>query len=141
MKKIIRLTESDLTRIVRRVINENIDYLINESISSSDGNYRLSVSGGFIKDNLGKTMCVKVVAPWPTGTFAQGIDKVWKNSDGSGTIKPHGSKIGNIPLSKDEVDSVLAKLKSGGTYTTKRFGAKIHIGKSLVSWCKKEWRS
>ena len=141
MKKIIRLTESDLTRIVRRVINENIDYLINESISSSDGNYTLSVSGGFIKDNLGNTMCVKVDAPWPIGTFAQGIDKAWKNSDGSGTIKPNGSKIGNITLSEDQVDSVLAKLKSGGTYTTTKSGAKIYIGKSLVSWCKKEWKS
>ena len=32
MKKIIRLTESDLTKIVKRIIKENIEFNINDTI-------------------------------------------------------------------------------------------------------------
>lgn len=43
MKKIIRLTESDLARIVKRVINEN--NLNNESCLKQKGFYRDSIGG------------------------------------------------------------------------------------------------
>lgn len=141
MKKIVRLTESELINLVKRVISEESKSLVTETLSSSDGTYSLSVSGGYIKDNLGNTMCVKVDAPWPVGTFAQGVKNAWKNKDGSGTIQPQGSKIGSIDMSKSEVDSVLSKLKSVGTYKTTKSGAKITISKNLVDWCKKEWTS
>jgi hypothetical protein len=141
MKKVIRLTESELIDLVKKVISEEKKTLVTEGLSSTDGKYTLSVNGGWLTDNLGNTMCVKVDAPWPIGTFAQGVKNAWKNKDGSGTIQPQGSKIGNIDMSKADVDAVLAKLKSGGTYKTTKSGATITIGKGLVSWCKKEWGS
>ena len=141
MGKIIRLTESELIGLVKRVISEEKKPLISEGLTSTDGKYTLTASGGWITDNLGNTMCVKVDAPWPIGTFAQGVKNAWKNKDGSGVIQPQGSKIGAIDMSKADVDAVLAKLKAGGTYKTTKSGATITIGKGLVSWCKKEWAS
>jgi hypothetical protein len=50
MKKVIRLTESDLGRIVKRVINENRVGLIKDLIKNHGMNYTIQAVGGF--DNL-----------------------------------------------------------------------------------------
>lgn len=141
MKKIVRLTESDIDRIVKKVINEENKTLVNEALTSKDGTYKLYAQSGWLKDNKGNTMCIKVDATWPFGTFAQGVTNAWRNKDGSAVIQPKGSKIGNIELSSEEVESVLKSLKSGGTFKTSKGGATIYIGKNLVQFCKKEWSS
>ena len=136
MKKTIRLTENDLIKLVKRVINEQ--FMIKESIRSNDGKYELKSQGGFLVDNLGNTFCVKVNS-FLTGDFPQGINKVWKNNDGSAGVLPTGSKIGTIELTPNEVNDALTKLKSGKEFIKKQSGATITIGKNLVGWCKKEW--
>ena len=50
MKKVIRLTESDLGRIVKRVINESRVGLIKDLIKSQGMDYTIQAVGGF--DNL-----------------------------------------------------------------------------------------
>ena len=50
MKKVIRLTESDLGRIVKRVINESRVGLIKDLIKSQGIDYTIQAVGGF--DNL-----------------------------------------------------------------------------------------
>ena len=58
MKKIIRLTESDLTRIVKRVIQENIDAPIKNVIDVKTGEmvgtYQYGV--GFVPNEIGMEM-------------------------------------------------------------------------------------
>ncbi len=140
MKKIVRLTESDLIRIVKKVINEE-KKSIKESVTSPDKTYTLSAEGGWLVDNKGNKMCVKVEAGWMGGTFAQGVKNLFKNKDGSATMVPNGSKIGNINMNSNELNSVLNTLKMGKDYKTNKSGATITIGKGVVPFCKKDWGS
>ena len=133
MSKIVRLTESDLINIVKKVLSEQI--------STTDAKYKIYPEGGWVKDSRNNTMCVKVESGFPFGTFAQGITKMWKKSDGSAVIVPNGSKIGNIELEPYEVKSALTSLISGRDFVTTKNGAKIIIGKSVVGFCKKDWTS
>jgi hypothetical protein len=105
MKKVIRLTESDLVKIVKRVINES--QLINEGVPTSVFNekykYRLTSDGtGWLKSNETEVMCVKVESGFPFGTFAQGIKSLVKTADGGFEIVPTQSKIRNIIITKDQ---------------------------------------
>lgn len=134
MKKIIRLTESDLTRIVKRVIEEQNQ--LNENVTFGD--YTLTTQGGFIKDSKGNTMCVQVEALWPLGTFAQGITSLKQLPDGGLKIVPTGSKIGSVEVSKNDTTNLILSLKNGKTATIKD-KATIKIGKDLVGWCRKQW--
>ena len=67
MGKIVRLTESDLVNLVKKVLEEQI--------STSDAKYKIFPEGGWVKDSHNNTMCVKVESGFPFGTFAQGISK------------------------------------------------------------------
>jgi hypothetical protein len=138
MKKIIRLTESDLIKLVKKVIIEE-KKSINESVTVGD--YTLSTEGGWIKDSKGNKMCVQVQAGFPIGTFAQGITALKQSSGGSLTIVPTGSKIGNIDVPKSEFTNLINTLKSGKTATMNKSGVTIKIGKGLVPWCKTEWKN
>jgi hypothetical protein len=70
MKKIIRLTESDLTRIVRRVISEQSNQLIN-----LDGTWWKYKDGDSLKYG-GKKVDVTMVHVPPKGGQSLG-EKVW----------------------------------------------------------------
>ena len=141
MGKIIRLTESELVNLVKRVISEE-KKMINEGALSSPSvqGYKVINSNGWLKDSKGDLMCVKVVAS--TGkVFAQGISNIKSDGAGGAVIEPTDAMwgFGSIPMDKNEVATVLKTLKSGGTSKTPATGATIYIGKSLVPWCKAQW--
>ena len=110
------------------------------TVSIKNPNFSLTADGsGWLKDNEGRSMCVKVEASWPVGTFAQGIKNIFSKSDGGIVIVPTGSKIENIDMSKDELISLARTITSGKPFKTNKSGATITIGKSLVNWCKSQW--
>ncbi len=146
MRKIVRLTESDLTRIVRRVLSEeknniNEDDLPVGIITVSNPKLVLKATGGLLNDGDGGLGCVRVEAPWPFGTFAAGIDRLKMNSDGSGNITPVKSKIGSINITKPDLIKLAQAWKSNKLFTTWSAGSKIQIGTSILPWCKKQWSS
>jgi len=146
MRKIVRLTESDLTRIVRRVLSEeknniNEDALPVGIITVSNPKLVLKATGGLLNDGDGGLGCVRVEAPWPFGTFAAGIDRLKMNSDGSGNITPVKSKIGSINITKPDLIKLAQAWKSNQLFTTWSAGSKIQIGTSILPWCKKQWSS
>lgn len=77
MKKIIRLTESDLTRIVKRVINENT--LNNESCLKQKGFYKDTIGGPmtrrwvYQKEYNNKTYQVAIGKPGEISNFVNVI--------------------------------------------------------------------
>ena len=144
MKKIVRLTESDLVKIVKRVINES--QLINEgrptSVYNDKYDYKLSTDGsGWLRSNDGETMCVKVESGFPFGTFPQGIKELIKTGNGGFEIVPTKSQIGNIKITKDEFNQLAYSLEHKGIYTINKGGAKITIGSKVVPYCKSVWQS
>lgn len=143
MKKVVKLTETDLVRIVKRVINES--QLINEGRPSSVYNekydYKLTADGsGWLKSNVGETMCVKVESGFPFGTFAQGIKELKKNNNGGFGIVATKSRIGDIPITKDEFNQLAYSLETKGIYTVNKGGAKITIGSKVVPFCISDWK-
>ena len=145
MRKIVRLTESDLTRIVRRVLSEeknniNEDDLPVGVITVSNPKLVLKATGGLLNDGDGGLGCVRVEAPF-FGTFAAGIDRLKMNSDGSGNITPVKSKIGSIDITKPDLIKLAQAWKSNQLFTTWSAGSKIQIGTSILPWCKKQWSS
>ena len=145
MKKIVRLTESDLNRIVTRVLEES--KLINEATTPSvvynqEYKYELKANGSGLLFGNNKPMCVKVEAPFLMGgTFAQGIESLIKTNDGGFEIVPTKSKIGNIKISKGDFNQLSNSLETKGLYTTNKSGAKITIGSGILNWCKQQWKS
>ena len=145
MKKIVRLTEADLNRIVKRVIDES--NLINESASNTTMfnptyKYTLTADGSGLLYGNNNPMCVKVELPFYLGgTFAQGIKSLKNTGDGGFEIVPSKSKIGNIKISNYEFNQLSFSLKNLGYYVANKSGAKITIGPSILNWCKQQWKS
>lgn len=141
MRNIIRLTESELVNLVKRVISEEKKSKLNESIQLANPNFVLNAVGGFLKDGKGNLGCVKVEAPWPIGTFAAGISGLKMNSDGSASITPTDSKIGSVTVLKPDLIKLANAWNSNQIFTTSTKGSTIKIDKKLVPWCKKQWSS
>ena len=140
MAKIIKLTESELVKIVKRVISEGETLTEGALSSPSVPSYKVISSNGWLKDSNGEYMCVKVVTG--SKTFAQGISNI--KGDGNGAIiYPNDAMwgFGELDMTKDEVANVLKALKAGQTSKTVKTGATIYIGKALVPWCKSQWKS
>jgi hypothetical protein len=141
MKKIVKLTESDLVNIIKKIINEETN-LTEGSVSIKNPNFTITADGsGWLKDGKNNLMCVKVDAPWPIGTFAQGIKNIIPKKDGGATIIPTGSKIGNIEITGKEFLSLATSILNGSPYRIRKSGSDISIGKSIVPFCKKDWGS
>jgi hypothetical protein len=103
MKKIIRLTESDLARIVRRVISEQIvDPTNPANVASTTSVNKLSTTGGPKPVDLMPKGCLKGYVMDKTQKYYQKMDargytdvKVypsgkWSQSDGVGQTKGYG---------------------------------------------------
>ena len=103
-------------------------------VTTSDGKYQIFASGGYLKDNWGNLMCAKV------SYFAQGIKSLEKNSDGSITIVATDDIKNNRRLDPEKAKALLFSLRQGKDYTFTDDGATITIGKSIVDFCKKEWK-
>jgi len=105
MRKIVRLTESDLTRIVRRVINESsqidgFDYVGEKTMNDNSkvevygkhhGGFRILVMTG-LKNHKGEDMrVVKVMVNLPGGEFVdvgqEEMGKSWIVIDGLNDMK------------------------------------------------------
>jgi hypothetical protein len=140
MPKIVKLTESDLVRIVQRILTEEKNN-INESIQLANPNFILNTAGGLLKDGKGNLGCVKVEAPWPIGTFAAGITSLKMNSDGSANITPSQSSVGSITVPKSELLKLANAWNNNQMYTINKSGSTIKIGKGLVNWCRQQWKS
>lgn len=143
MRKIIRLTESDLARIVKRVINK--ERLIKESLTISDieldvsyGNLMTKVDGEEIKYKI-KVDCGKIVL----GQFITAyegpisLSNIWKSEDGGISGKDNTGKVFKIPYSKSK--SIVNKMKNADSkIETEGEGTILKIkGKCFVTLTKK----
>ena len=109
------------------------------SVTIENPKYRLTADGsGWLKDNRGLKMCVKVEAGLLGGTFAQGIKNIFRKKDGI-TIVPTSSKIGNLEMNNSQLVKMAETILSGKPYKFKSAGADITIGASVVPFCKKDW--
>jgi hypothetical protein len=101
MKKIIRLTESDLSRIVRRVINESV--VINNATFSVNGDGTVSIT---VDKKTAKIRFSKFYMDINVASLS-------KTSDGGCKVK---SKNGTEKtLSKENVNSVINFVKGSST--------------------------
>jgi hypothetical protein len=123
MRRIVRLTESDLTRIVRRVLSEEKNNINEGAVingitinSSADGmlntksvknllnNYKVSV-------NCGKNVFGKFMSAYKGPVV---ISKLWNNKKDNGIAGVDNTgKIFTIPL--DQSKRLAGEMKSGNT--------------------------
>jgi len=87
MKKVIRLTESDLTRIVRRVINE-------QKFNQAAMNTLIADANALIQPAAKSEF--SAIANVAKNTFAFGIDKAFLKGDNSGGLLIEFSTYGGI---------------------------------------------
>ncbi len=122
MKKIIKLTESDLIKIVKRVISESSNKsVISESISV--GGAQISVvpinwkdpkvgkySGQLKVVYAGKTRYYKLTVDTAFYDGAVLIDKLWSNSNGKGyTVKDSTGKT--FEVKTPQMNSIVKQIK------------------------------
>jgi hypothetical protein len=110
----------------------------------SYGDTTIKVSAGWLKDNKGRTGCVKVDRGWFFGgPFAQGIKKIVQKVKGNVVAEPEKaiSLYDEIKLSKTEKDSLIKKWEKGEDYVKNEGGVDIIIGrtKGLTNFCKNDW--
>lgn len=132
MKKVIKLTESDLVRIVKRVINESNKNILTEDIEYSSvkmkasnpeygGPVVLTYKGNSIKYNI--SVVVKKTILGKTITAYQGpiaVVSLWKKEGKGYFAKDNTDKIFQLPLSElqkmaDAAKNKVRKLNIAGT--------------------------
>lgn len=138
MGRIIKLTEKDLTNLVKKVLNEG------EMVKTSIPNLTLKAENGWLKDNKGKYGCIKVSPDsYFVGDFALGVKNLIPNSGGGITISWGGDNPGKVDITNSEFKQLSKNWNEGRDYkktkTIKGHTANITIGKGVRNWCKSQW--
>jgi hypothetical protein len=120
MKKIVRLTESDLVRLVNRVISEQYDEALKKELQNIGGNYQpIKLFSDKTEKNL-----VGV-------TF---FDEVFKNEDGSINLYPGQIKFSSTLGSKSGYKVLLFKCGTQGLLS--KGNGKILYNRELENYLK-----
>lgn len=120
MKKIVKLTESDLVRLVNRVISEQYDEALKKELQNIGGNYQpIKLFSDKTEKNL-----VGV-------TF---FDEVFKNEDGSINLYPGQIKFSSILGSKSGYKVLLFKCGTQGLLS--KGNGKILYNRELENYLK-----
>jgi hypothetical protein len=134
-KKII-ISESVLKKIIDNLITEESKYEL------TNPNVTIKAVGGFVYVNK-HTTCV--IIKKDDNMFAQGVSSIFKNGDGSMTIKPNVGMVGSalgydeIKIPKNDVIELFNTINSNKNWSTYKGGAKITLSHS-TDWCKKNFK-
>jgi hypothetical protein len=127
MKKIIKLTEADLTRIIKRVIEEQKETISESAVINGitiNGGMFLNTIVGNLKNNYKVTVdCGKTVlgvyVPVYSGPVV--IEKLWNGKDGGIAGSDNTGKV--FKLAKEKSVSLATQMKDGaGTIKTSGTG-------------------
>jgi hypothetical protein len=121
MKRIVRLTESDLTRIIRRVINENLDeytklidqietkiYSLLDEFSQIDPDAANHVKG--MKDQIGQNLTKLRTPKRLIGLSSSFLNLPCFLTNGCGKLK--GKKVFYVPFNKDDIYNMIQNIGS-----------------------------
>ena len=129
MKRIVRLTENDLTRIVKRVLNEETTSSSSNSISfygvtitpSNDG------KGNLIFKTNDKQVVYKVMVDTMFYDGKVAVDKIWKDETGKIKLKDNTGKVFNIGKS-----NIIDLVKQFNENKTKLTASDMGVDLSMV---------
>ena len=136
MPKKIIISESDLKKLIGNLLTEESKYEL------TNPNVTIKAVGGFVYVN-NHTTCV-IIQKGDT-MFAQGINSIFKNGDGSMTIKPNVGYIASsmgydeIKVPKNDVITLFNTINANKNWTTYKSGAKVTLSHS-TDWCKKNFK-
>ena len=143
MKKIVRLTESELENLIKRVIKEQQENLneaaVVNGVTINSGQFLSTVVGSLthkykVNVDCGKTV-MGVYIPAYSGPVV--IDKLWNGKDGGIAGSDNTGKVFTIP--KDKAVNLAAQMKNGvSTIKTSGSGVIANIeGSCKVNLTKK----
>jgi hypothetical protein len=120
MKKVIRLTESDLVRIVKRVLNESISFYGVSITPSNDGKGRL------IFKSKDRQESYKVIAKIFFKTYTISVKSIWKESNGDIKVKDNTGKV--FPINNTNIIDLVKQFnQKKSTLTASSQGVDVNL--------------
>ena len=135
MKRIIRLTESDLTRIVKRVISENNRSLLREGVGATAAKKLYdALSGNFFDDNEAQALiAVKMIKNCDDlKEFAKQIHKL----SGKPLNKYIDSEMSAVDVEYDKIVAYWSKIATNCVKPDEKYDSKrsIDFNDDYTSW-------